>query len=373
MLQHWEVLSVPIANYERLPRLEAPAGYVYVIQDVDFSARYKIGRTNHPYRRLNKFEVTLPFETRVVHIFRTNDAKRLEYYFHQRFANHRARGEWFDLDDAQLRTLRGMGQRRIASKPTGAGNIAAAGANSLVGALLFSIVCLVCFITLLTSNSASNTSSSTSRSNRSPTSTPATSPAARMLARPNLAVRSITAHSIAFSWSAVRGADRYEYRYQVNNPPPTRWQVAYGFLERIGGLSAGDRVILEVRAAAENARSPSASMSVETNSSAQPSERPTKVPSTDVPPTATATLIATPEATATYRTMFVETRGNRGANARACPQTNCDILVTLRPGDKIRPTGSVEGEVVYGTALWYAFEFNGQSAYVHGELVAESR
>ncbi len=369
MRQHWEVLSVPIANYERLPRLEPPAGYVYVIQDVDFSRRYKIGRTNHPYRRLNKFEVTLPFETKVVHIFRTNDATRLEYYLHQRFANHRARGEWFDLDDAQLRTLRGMGQRRIANRRSGSGKSAVAAAYSLARALLFSIVFLVCFSTLLTSNTASRKSSSTSRSYRSPTSTPASSPAARMLARPNLAVRSITAHSIAFSWSAVRGSDRYEYRYQVNNPPPTRWQVAYGFLERIGGLSAGDRVILEVRAAAENARSPIASISVETNSSAQPSERPTKVPSTDVPPTATATLIATPEATATYRTMFVETRGNRGANARACPQTNCDILVTLRPGAEILLAFSAEGEVVFGTALWYAFEYDGRPAYIHSELV----
>lgn len=356
-----------MANYERLPRLEPPAGYVYIIQDVDFSNRYKIGRTNHPYRRLNKFEVTLPFETKVVHIFRTNDDKGFEYYLHQRFAKHRARGEWFDLDDAQLLTLRGLGQRKIPNKPSTAGNNFSAIAYSFVALLI--LVALVSVITFNRSNSASNTSSSPQRIATRTTDRASSFATAQILAEPKLTVQSITARSIAFSWSGVRGADRYEYRYQVNNRPATRWQVHFGFLKRIGGLSAGDRIIVKVRAVAGKVRSPIASISAETNSRPLPAKTPTDIPPTDAPPT--ATLTHTPVPSATSQIMFVETRNNRGANVRACPRTNCDILVTLRPGDEIQALGQVEGEAVYGTALWITFEYEGQPAYVHGELVAE--
>ena len=43
-----------------LPVLPHPAGYVYVIQDVEFSGLYKIGRTNHPARRLPEIRNLLP-------------------------------------------------------------------------------------------------------------------------------------------------------------------------------------------------------------------------------------------------------------------------------------------------------------------------
>lgn len=66
---------------------------------------------------------------------------------------------------------------------------------------------------------------------------------------------------------------------------------------------------------------------------------------------------------------MVETLNNLGANARACPRTSCEIIVTLRPGFEIQALGRVEGDEVYGSADWIHFEYNGESAYIHSELV----
>lgn len=93
-------------NWEALPKLDEPAGYVYVIQDVSNTWQYKIGRTNYPKRRINRFGVTLPFETEVVAILQTEDAAALERELHQHFANDRRRGEWFDLTEAQVQQIR---------------------------------------------------------------------------------------------------------------------------------------------------------------------------------------------------------------------------------------------------------------------------
>lgn len=101
-------LNLSLANYEDLPRLEAPAGYVYVIQDTSHSQQYKIGRTNHPARRLNKFDVVLPINTKIVALLRTNDASSLENRLHRRYGKARTRGEWFELDPKHIKEIRSM-------------------------------------------------------------------------------------------------------------------------------------------------------------------------------------------------------------------------------------------------------------------------
>lgn len=88
-----------------LPALPHPAGYVYVIQDVEFSGLYKIGRTSSPARRLNEIRNNLPGESDVVAIIDTQDAPALEWQLHQRYADGRKRGEWFELSDGQVREI----------------------------------------------------------------------------------------------------------------------------------------------------------------------------------------------------------------------------------------------------------------------------
>ena len=88
-----------------LPTLPHPSGYVYVIQDVEFSGLYKIGRTNSPARRLSEIRNLLPGASDVVAIIDTQDAPALEWQLHQRYAESRKRGEWFALGGAQVREI----------------------------------------------------------------------------------------------------------------------------------------------------------------------------------------------------------------------------------------------------------------------------
>lgn len=87
------------------PRVK-PAGYVYVIQDIDISHYYKIGFTSNLKERIDDyFGVKLPFQTEYVAIIESNDARTLEQQLHQRYAESRKRGEWFALSDSQVREI----------------------------------------------------------------------------------------------------------------------------------------------------------------------------------------------------------------------------------------------------------------------------
>ena len=114
----WELKKVSIISYKRLPSLDPPAGYVCLIRDMDYGSRYKIERMKHPAADFEDLTAGLPFKTQIAYIARTNDAAASERYLHQRYARHTARGEWFDLDDAQLREIR----RLTSSRPRGGGN-----------------------------------------------------------------------------------------------------------------------------------------------------------------------------------------------------------------------------------------------------------
>ncbi len=88
-----------------LPALPHPAGYVYVIQEVEFSRLYKIGRTNNPARRLPEIRNLLPGASEIVAIVDAQDAPALEWQLHQRYTESRKRGEWFSLSGAQVREI----------------------------------------------------------------------------------------------------------------------------------------------------------------------------------------------------------------------------------------------------------------------------
>ena len=88
-----------------LPKLTHPAGYVYVLQDVEFSQRYKVGRTVNPKERLNAIRNSLPGESEIVAIIDTGDAPALEWQLHQRYAEMQRKGEWYDLSHAQVREI----------------------------------------------------------------------------------------------------------------------------------------------------------------------------------------------------------------------------------------------------------------------------
>lgn len=101
--------SVPVKNYENLPKLEKPAGYVYVIRDRKYR-KYKIGRTVNPNSRLRDIQRNEVGILEYVYLMRTNDATHTERNLHERYAKFRIRKdrEWFELGESQLQDLRNL-------------------------------------------------------------------------------------------------------------------------------------------------------------------------------------------------------------------------------------------------------------------------
>ena len=76
-----------------------PDGFVYLIKSGRY---YKIGRSNAAGRRERELSIQLPEATRTVHVIRTDDAVGIESYWHNRFADRRKNGEWFELSSADI-------------------------------------------------------------------------------------------------------------------------------------------------------------------------------------------------------------------------------------------------------------------------------
>lgn len=83
-------------------------GYVYIIQDVSHTGQYKIGRAINPDKRLNHFAVKLPILTQVIHVIPCEDYVKAESMLHEVFADARGYGEWFTLNDSQIKLLKSI-------------------------------------------------------------------------------------------------------------------------------------------------------------------------------------------------------------------------------------------------------------------------
>lgn len=97
-------------------------GYVYLLKAS--TGHYKIGRSKKVIDRLKLFEVKLPFEVEIIHLFPCVDMVDAERQLHIIFADKRVNGEWFDLsitDVATIKTIHAANEYREFCKVNGYG------------------------------------------------------------------------------------------------------------------------------------------------------------------------------------------------------------------------------------------------------------
>jgi hypothetical protein len=78
---------------------EGEIGFVYLIKSGRF---HKIGRSNSAGRREYELAIQLPENPSTVHVIKTDDPNGIENYWHNRFAQKRKKGEWFEFSAADI-------------------------------------------------------------------------------------------------------------------------------------------------------------------------------------------------------------------------------------------------------------------------------
>jgi hypothetical protein len=74
--------------------------YIYLIQSLE-NGYYKIGVSKHPQKRIQGLQTGNPSPTKLVEIYKTEYANKIERALQRRYAHFHKEGEWFDLSIAE--------------------------------------------------------------------------------------------------------------------------------------------------------------------------------------------------------------------------------------------------------------------------------
>ncbi len=91
------------ASTEGRGSTKASEGWVYLLQSGN---HFKIGRSDELEKRVKQISIALPAKVELVHAIKTDDPPGIESYWHRRFAEQRANGEWFKLSQDDVRAFK---------------------------------------------------------------------------------------------------------------------------------------------------------------------------------------------------------------------------------------------------------------------------
>jgi hypothetical protein len=87
------------------PKAKANRGNVYLLRAGPY---YKIGVSTQVDERIKQLSTLPPFDIELLHTLPTDDMYKLEKQLHERYADKRKNGEWFELDQDDVEYIKGL-------------------------------------------------------------------------------------------------------------------------------------------------------------------------------------------------------------------------------------------------------------------------